>query len=412
MRYKRRWITELLQEVCADHPIVVLTGARQVGKSTLLLNAEPTGSWRYLSLDDYDVLEQVRSDPLDLLSVDTPTVIDEAQRAPELLMTIKRLVDENRLNRRFVLSGSANLLLMSRVSETLAGRAVFLRLNPMTWGEFQEFPSPTVLEDLLSGRFPEEREIEGELDLTELVWRGGMPPVLGMRTHRAILQWWEGYVTTYLERDLRDLAQINSLSDFRRVMIALALRTGQVLNQSEIARDVAVPQPTVHRYLNLLEASMLFERLPSFARSRTKRLIKSPKAYLVDSGLAAFLQGIYSPGDLRSAREWGGLLESFVLHHLRSWAELQVPPVRIYFWRTTSGLEVDFVLERGRDLLAIEVKSSGELRLPEIKGLKAFLNENPQARCGVLAYTGKRVVRLTGKVIALPIRMFLGDIPN
>jgi len=389
--------------------VVVLTGARQVGKSTLLLNSQPTSSWRYFSFDDYDVLDFANRDPRSLLSIGEPIVLDEVQRVPDILPTVKQIVDRQREKHRFVLSGSANLLLLKQVSESLAGRAVFLKLHPMTWGEFYELGPPSLLNQLLAGQFPEAGKFDEPLKLKQHVWRGGMPPVLDMGSIQATVQWWDGYVTTYLERDLRQLSQVESLPDFRRVMVALALRNGQVLNQSEIARDVSIPQPTVHRYLNLLEASMLFERVPAFARSRSKRLIKSPKVYFLDSGLTGFLQGIYSPDEVDKTREWGALLESFVLHHLRSWASLQVPEARIYYWRTTTGYEVDFLIERGRHLLAIEVKSTTAPRFSDIKGLQFFLEEYPEARCGVLAYNGNRMFRLTEKIFAVPIRFLVGD---
>ena len=336
MKYKPRWLTDILKQACIDHPVVVLTGARQVGKSTLLINAQPTNSWRYLSFDDYDVLDFAKRDPTGLLKIGEPTVLDEVQRVPDILPAVKIAVDSQREKARFVLSGSANLLLLKQVSESLAGRAVFLKLYPMTWGEENELEAPSLLNEFLSGQFPDSGEFLELSFLPEHVWQGGMPPILDMKSIQAKSQWWDGYVTTYLERDLRQLSQVESLSDFRRVMVALALRNGQVLNQSELARDVSVPQPTVHRYLNLLEASMLFERVPAFALSKTKRLIKSPKVYFLDSGLTAFLQGIYSPDEIEATREWGALLESFVLHHLRSWASLQVPEGRIYYWRTTT----------------------------------------------------------------------------
>lgn len=409
-QYKRRWLTDTLKQSCSDHPVVIVTGARQVGKSTLLINAQPTNSWRYLSFDDYDVLDFARRNPTELLSVSEPTVLDEVQRVPEILLAIKRIVDRKRETAHFVLSGSANLLLLKKASESLAGRAVLLKLYPFTWGEFHGVGPPALLNELFSGKFPEKNDFDESLELPAQIFRGGMPPIFDMSSNRAKVQWWDGYVTTYLERDLRQLSQIESLSDFRRVMVALALRNGQLLNQSEVSRDVSVSQPTVHRYLNLLEASMLFERVPAFARNRTKRLIKSPKIYLVDSGLTAFLQGIYSPSDIKSTREWGGLLESFILHHLRSWASLQFPSVGIYYWRTTTDKEVDFVIERGRDLLAIEVKSTTTPRFSDIKGLQLFLKEYPEAKCGVLAYNGARLFRFTEKIFAVPIRLFLGSL--
>ncbi len=189
--------------------------------------------------------------------------------------------------------------------------------------------------------------------------RGLMPPLLTLTSAQAWVRWWEGYVTTYLERDLRQISQIDSLLDFRRVMELAALRSGQLLNQTEIGRDAQVSQPTVHRYLNILETTHLFERLPAYAASHITRLLKSPKAFWNDPGLAVFLSGYYDHESLIYAREYGAYFETLIFHHLRVLTRLLVPAGRLSFWRQRDGVEVDFVIEHGRRLLAIDVKQTG-----------------------------------------------------
>lgn len=246
--YFSRWLTADLQEAVRQHPIVVLTGARQVGKSTLLRHAQPFASWQYYSLDDFDVLQQAERDPRALWAGASTIVLDEVQKVPTLLPAIKQAVDQANGKLRFLLSGSANLLLMQHVSESLAGRAIYFTLYPMTFGETQRKPAPTILRDLLAGQLPADKRVNHALpDLLPLILRGWMPALLRFDTAQAVLQWWEGYLATYLERDLRQLSQIESPVDFRRVMQFLALRTGQLLNQSEVARDAGLSQPTTHR---------------------------------------------------------------------------------------------------------------------------------------------------------------------
>ena len=403
--YYPRWLTAHLQAAWLEHPVVVLTGARQVGKSTLLLREEPFRDWRFRTLDDFDVLRQAQEDPEGLWAGASRLVLDEVQRAPTLLLAIKQAVDRAP-QMRFVLSGSANLLLMRRVSESLAGRAVYFVLRPMTLGEMQQSPPPDILPRLLRGDWPEEDALpESPPDLTEHLRRGFMPALLRLRRPEAWTRWWEGYVATYLERDLRQLSQIDRLVDFRRVMELLALRSGQILNQSELGRDAGLPQPTVHRYLNLLETTQLFERLPAYTVSRTARLVKSPKAFWSDPGLAVFLSGYFEAADLRAARERGAYFETLIFHHLRVLAGLLTPAARLYFWRTRRGQEVDFVVEHGRRLLAIEVKQTTRVRHGDTAALRLFLQEYPQASGGVLLYGGAEIRRLGDKIVALPWTM-------
>ncbi len=401
--YRERWLTPLLRSAAKDHPVIVLTGARQVGKSTLLLNAEPFRSWRFHTLDDFGTLEQAKSNPESLWAGTNQIILDEVQKAPELLLAVKKTVDRHPGQYQFVLSGSTNLLLMKQVSESLAGRAIYFVLDPMSIGEMHNQPHPDILVRTLNGEFPDEQKITTELpNLEEAILRGFMPPLLNLNTSQAWTRWWDGYVATYLERDLRQVAQIDALLDFRRVMELTALRSGQLINQSELARDARLSQPTTHRYLNLLETTHLFDRLPAYTASRTTRLLKSPKAFFTDPALAVFLSGYYELDDLRKAREYGAYFETFIYHHLRILTRLMIPTGRLYFWRTLEGNEVDFVLEYGRRLLAVEVKLTDNLGYRDTAGLRLFLEKHPKASGGLIVYGGTEVKRMDEKIIAIP----------
>lgn len=384
--------------------MVILTGARQVGKSTLLREEKPFSKWRYVSLDDFDALQQAEENPAALWADADSVVVDEVQRSPRLLSAVKRAVDERHRKIRFVLSGSANLLLMQQTSETLAGRAIYWTLLPMTWRERNGEPPLGTLRELLEGHFPREgtAKEKGAISVFDRMLEGFMPPLLSLTGKKAFVTWWEGYVTTYLERDLRQLSQIESLSDFRLVMQALALRSGQMLNQTEVSRDTRVSQPTVHRYTNLVEASCLLTRLPVYSRNRTKRLMKTPKVYWTDPGLACYLSGLNEVKDLERSREAGGIFETLVLLHLQAAAQLLVPRPRISYWRTVDGKEVDFVVEQGRHLVAVEAKLATTPRYEDARGLLLFLKEYPETRAGIVVHTGSEIKRLHEKVIALP----------
>lgn len=273
----------------------------------------------------------------------------------------------------------------------------------MTLGETHQTQPPDILTRALAGNWPEEGRLpEDPPDPVPLILRGLMPALLTLNTPQAWVRWWDGYVTTYLERDLRQVSQIDALLDFRRLMELTALRSGQLTNQSEIARDAQLSQATVHRYLNILEATHMFERLPAYTTSHTTRLLKSPKAFWNDTGLAVFLSGYFEAEDLRKSRELGAYFETLIYHHLRALIRLMIPPGRLYFWRTQSGAEVDFVLEHGRKLLAVEVKLTSRPGYADAARLRTFLAEYPQTSGGLLIHNGSEIRRLDENILAIP----------
>ena len=381
-------------------PAVVVTGARQTGKSTLAQHLVPGGR-RFFSLDDLDVVDAARRDPDVLVGGTQPVTLDEVQREPELLRAVKRAIDRRRRPGQFLLTGSANLLLMRHVSESLAGRASYLTLWPMTHREQRGLGRCGLWDELLAAHdadwldlvsaHPDEPE-----DWRALARRGGFPtPALHLEGERDRAVWFDGYVRTYLERDLQDLSAIEALPDFRRLMRAACLRLGQLVNQTELGRDVALPQPTVHRYLNLLETSYLLVRLPAYSVNRTRRLIKSPKLYWSDTGVALYLGADAEPG--------GAHLENLVLDDLVAWRDARVERAELFYWRTAIGEEVDFVIEAGGRLLPIEVKGTGRPRLADVAHLRTFRAEyGANARAGLLLHTGSTLEWLAPDVLAAP----------
>jgi len=395
-----RLVAQSLAERLGVMPAVVVTGARQTGKSTLAQELAP-GKRRYFSLDDLDVADAARRDPELLVGGDQPVTLDEVQREPDLLRAVKRAIDRKRRPGQFLLTGSANLLLMRQVSESLAGRASYLTLWPMTRREQLGLGRCGLWNELLAARDEDWLDLlSAEPDKPEdwrvLARRGGFPtPAVHMRTARERSVWFDGYVRTYLERDLQELSSIVALPDFRRLMRAVCLRLGQLVNQTELGRDVALAQPTVHRYLNLLETSYQLVRLPAYAVNRTKRLIKSPKLYWGDTGVALHLGGSNEPG--------GAHLENLVLHDLLAWRDARLDRAEVCYWRTAIGEEVDFVIEAGGRLLPIEVKATGRPRLGDATHLRTFRAEyGRKARAGLLLHTGSTLEWLAPDVLAAP----------
>ena len=396
----------LVRQAIEALPVVVVTGLRQAGKTTFLREDPVFRGWRYLTLDDFATLEAARRDPEALLTSDQPLIVDEAQRCPDLLVAVKREVDRRRAPGRFVLSGSANLALLGGVSESLAGRAIHLTLHPFNRrerrGEIDRVPF--LARFLAEPALPARPAVES-LSPEEIL-DGGLPPVaLGETANRGL--WFLGYEQTYLERDVRDLAQVADLVAFRNLTRLAALRTAQVLNQSELARDAKLPVSTTARYLGLLETSFLLTRLPPYLRSRATRLIKSPKLMVSDSGIAAHLAGVDDLSSGASEPSRGALFETYVAQNLTAIVDAHLPRAEVSYWSVQGRHEVDFVIAHGARCLAIEVKAATRFDARDLAGLRAFLAHHPEAVAGVLAYNGREAVSLGDRLWALPVGLLL-----
>ncbi|MBW2041188.1 MAG: ATP-binding protein, partial [Deltaproteobacteria bacterium] len=302
---------------------------------------------------------------------------------------------------RFIITGSANLLMMAQISETLAGRAVYVTLWPFTRRERFGLGRAGAWSELVETPYSLWRDVLATQEVPPGMWRtdaamGGLPiPAYYLSGESDRELWFSGYVQTYLERDLQVLRAVENLSDFRRLMRAACLRIGNLVNQTEMGRDVGISQPQVHRFLNLMEASFQAVRLAAYAVNRTRRLIKAPKIYWSDTGLALFLAGENTPR--------GAHLENMILTDLLAWRDLQARRPEVLYWRTVTGLEVDFVVETPKRLLPVEIKESPRVTVADAKGLEAFLEEYPDMTDGaLLIYDGKEVFPLTRRVLAAP----------
>ncbi|MFO7674792.1 MAG: ATP-binding protein [bacterium] len=403
--YLPREIVPRLERALRRFPAVVLSGLRQTGKSTLLQNEPALARGRdYRTLDDFATLAAAKTNPESLLG--RAVILDEVQRCPELLVALKREIDERPRPGRFILSGSANLALIGHVSETLAGRAGYFTLEPMTGRELRRETAgrPFLADFLDSPSLPEGKAVPVS---DELVLAGGLPPVcLGPADSAA--EWLRSYVQTYVERDLRQLSQVSDLIAFRNLAQLAALRTGQVLVVSMLARDARLNAVTAGRYLGLLEASFVLRRLPPFLNNRSSRLVKSPKLLFTDSGLAAHLAGVTSLAPGRDDSLRGSLFETYVGQNLLALIEAHIPGARLTYWHEQGRHEVDFVIESGRKVLAIEVKAATRWRAGDLSGLQALLARTPACTAAVLAYNGREAVRLADRLWAIPVGRLLG----
>lgn len=417
--YKRNSILDI-KSALQDSPVVLINGARQVGKSTLakaLFSDKYGAAWddaewdktewasaQYLTLDDATTLAAAASSPLSFLEGLPPhVVIDEIQRAPELFLAIKKLVDQDRKPGRFLLTGSANAMTLPKVADSLAGRMEVHTLWPLSQGEIEGKKETFI--DYCFGieKLPKVLPISWK-DLSERLHLGGYPESLKRSEPRRRNAWYRSYLTSIIERDIRELANIEGYRELPNLLQLLASRVGGVLNFSDISRDTKISNTTLKRYVALLEAVFIFLPLPAWYRNEEKRLVKSPKIYLNDTGLAMHLRGM-DQARLLDRNKAGFLLENFIVMELKkqqAWSET-LPS--LYHFRTTTEKEVDAVLEApdGR-VVGIESKSSSEVSMSDFTGMKelATLARDDFHR-GIVLYTGQETVSFGEKFTAMPV---------
>ncbi|MBI2891907.1 MAG: ATP-binding protein [Deltaproteobacteria bacterium] len=389
----------------------MLVGARQTGKTTLARDlAAGRPGMRYLTFDDVTTQEAATADPAGFVSGIDAAVLDEVQRAPALLSAIKVAVDRDRRPGRFLLTGSANVLLLPRVSESLAGRLEVATLWPFSMGEVLG-KRETFVDDVLAGRAP---SADGGLRLVELVrllLRGGYPEAVVRERPARRRAFFESYVVTLLQRDVRDLAAIEMLGGLRQLLRLAAARTGSLLNHSEVARSLGLPVSTAKRYLALLEMMFLVHLVPAWSGNRSKRLVRSPKLHMVDTGLSCALAGLDEAALSSEPTLVGPILESFVAAELAKQASWSEARPTIHHFRTHGGQEVDLVLEdaRGR-VVGIEVKARSTVRATDLAGLRALAEAAGRSFVqGIVLYGGEQAVPFGDRLTASPIASLWGS---
>ncbi len=403
-----RHITEALLAALQDTPVVLLQGPRQSGKSTLARwVAENKHTATYYTLDDASVLSAATHDPDAFVQATSgPVVIDEVQLAPDLFRAIKVVVDRKRTPGRFLLTGSANILLLPKLSESLSGRMEILTLWPFSSGELrgvrenfvdrlfdtddfmalpvQAWPQKSLLHDLVTGGYPE----------------------VAIRPHpKRRAAWFGSYITTILQRDVREMSEITGLTEMPKLLAILAAQSGSLLNMAELSRDTGLSQPTIKRYLALLQATHLYQPLSAWSGNVRKRLVKAPKAYLNDTGLLAYLLDVDAETLSEPGAQVGRLLEAFVCQELRkqiTWSETQPS---LYYYRTAGNREVDFVLQRRNgQLVGIEVKASVKLHPGDFKGLEDLADTvGKRFRVGIVLYRGSKILPFGDGLWAVPV---------
>lgn len=388
-----RYLKKKVEQLAAGFPAVLVTGPRQSGKTTLIRHLFPNNA--YVSLEKSDELDLARSDPQGFLrKYPPPCILDEIQRAPALLSYIQGYIDNDPTPGHWILTGSQQLLLMSQVTQTLAGRIAIVDLFPLSIGELHGLPPEDPVQALLQmSHIP-----KPTCTLTEAIYQGFYP-----RVHAAKLDpqdWYAAYYRTYVERDVRDLLNIGDLGTFRKFVRLCAGRTGQLLNLSSLAVDTGISHPTARSWLSALEASFLVMLLPSYHKNFNKRLVKTPKLYFLDTGLLCYLLGLRDHTDLEVHPFKGAIFETFVVSGIYKLFSHHGEKPPLYFWRDHSGHEVDLLVDLGVKYIPIEIKSAQTV-IPEFfRDLKWWLDlSQTQETVGGLCYGGEEAYSREGFTI-------------
>ncbi len=364
----------LLQRSLRSYPVVVITGARQSGKSTLARTELP--DWQMVSLEDLDLREFARSDPRGFLKRHpSPLVIDAAQRVPELLSYLQTQVDQHAGMGQYVLSGSQQFSLLAGVTQSLAGRASLIELHPLRLKELAD-----------GGDMPE--------SLDAYLLRGGYPAVHARRLDAQ--RYYADYVASYVERDVRSLIAVHDLANFQRFMRLCAARSGQLLNLNALANDCGISQPTANAWMNVLEASFVVKRIAPYHRNFGKRLVKTPKLYFLDTGLCAWLLGITTEREMQSHYARGALFETWVVTEALKWRAVRGNAQPLYFWRDNIGNEIDLLLEQDGGISLIEVKSGQTFQTDWLQGLETVQRHIGQPTRNAVLYGGDSTAQRSG----------------
>jgi predicted AAA+ superfamily ATPase len=406
--YARR-IEPRIAEALLDTPVVLLAGPRQAGKTTLVRQIAEQQGLRYLTMDDQLTLLSAREDPVGMVRSLDRAVIDEIQRAPELLLAIKKSVDEDRRPGRFLLTGSANLMALPTVADSLAGRMETLSLLPLSQSEIGS-RSGNWIDSAFAGQILEAEQPALGSDLIERVLRGGYPEAISRASAKRRVTWARQYIDAIIQRDVHDVAGIEKLDQLPRFLRALAQTAGQMCNYTQLGAQVGLDGKTASRYIGLFEQMYLLKRIDVWARNRLNRVVKTPKLQLIDSGLLTALLNLNNEEVQRDRTRFGNVLETFVFGELLKHASTAEGDYHLLYYRDADKFEVDVVIENDAGLIVgVEVKASATVKERDLRGLKKLASlAGGQFKMGVLLHDGVETMPLGDGIWAAPLSTLWG----
>ncbi len=404
-----RRIESRIAEAMADTPVVLLAGPRQAGKTTLVRQVAQ-GRLRYLTLDDDLTLLSAQQDPVGMIRSLDRAVIDEIQRAPQLLLAIKKSVDEDRRPGRFVLTGSANLMALPTVADSLAGRIETLSLLPLSQCEI-EGRSTNWLDTVFAGQLPQPGSSSRADDLVGRVLRGGYPEVMSRSTARRRTTWARQYLDSIIQRDIPDVAGIERLDQLPRFLRALAQTAGQMCNYTQLAGQVGLDGKTAAKYVGIFEQMYLLKRVDVWARNRLNRVVKTPKLQFIDSGLLATLLDLTAQEVENDRTRFGNVLETFVFAELLKHTTTAEGDYRLMYYRDADKVEVDVVIENAAgQLVGVEVKATATVKESALRGLKKLAGlAGDSFKMGILLYDGDEIMPVGDRIWAAPLSTWWGN---
>lgn len=397
----KRSLEPILKTALKISPIVLLKGARQVGKSTLALSL----CENYTVLDDVSTRVSAKNDPnLFIKNLKKPVCIDEIQKAPELLESLKLYIDTSRHNGDFLITGSANILDMKQTKDTLAGRVIEVDLFPLSAKEREGKADENIIDKLFAQAF--DVTVKNHHDMLDDIIRGGYPESLKLETPLEKKLWFASYVSTYIERDARDLAELRDIDSFFRFLHVIAPRSTTMLNKSDLAKEVGVRVETIENYLSILEQTFQIKLVRPYFENIGKQFVKSPKLYLNDTGVASYFLGINSLESLETSHYKGALIETFVCNELLKHISFASQPTSLFHYRTNDKREIDFILKQNSRIIAIEVKSSSKVDTSDFKHIIDFQKSCSLDVFGVVFYMGENVLWINERCVAVPFSFF------
>jgi len=407
-----RFSEKILREALEDTPVALIHGSRQCGKTTLAQFVGEQLGYHYISFDDDNQLQAAKLDPVGFVqNLPEKVILDEIQRTPELFLSIKASVDKNRKPGRFILTGSANVLLLPQLADSLAGRMEIIHLRPLAQTEI-EGQEPTFISQLFNSGFSQ-TDIENNnqnqyrrlgSSLAELICRGGYPAAIVRKSEKRRTVWYRDYIATIIQRDVQDIATIRNLDILPKLLALAAGQTARLFNAADLASPFSLSRPTIREYLALLEQIFIIEQLQPWHSNRLSRLIKTPKMHLTDTGLICSLLGVNSQSLWQDKTLLGQLLETFIYQELRKYADWHDEELKFYHFRNKDKIEVDIIIEQGRQLAGIEIKASATVNQRDFIGLKKLQEAyGKQFTTGILFYDGENILPFGEKLFAVPI---------
>ena len=403
-----RYIKSLMLESLKDSPTVLIHGPRQCGKTTLAQTVGKPKGYEYISFDDTVALSSAIEDPKGFITnLPKKVILDEVQKAPHIFSALKMRIDKNRVPGRFILTGSANILNMPKLSDSLAGRMQILRLHPLSQEEIAQ-RRPYFLSAVFKGKFKIKKPRNTSTHIIDRILTGGFPSAFKLPAGRRRTNWYRNYIDTLVKRDIMDISKVRSIEIIPKLLMLSSTHTAQLVNFTALSKAFQVSRSTIVDYISLLEQMFFLTKLPPWHTSRLRRLIKTPKIHLSDTGLACAVLGMNAESLKNNRSLLGHLLETFVFQELCRQASYSKYHHNFFHYRDKKCAEVDIVIERDYLIVGIEVKASATVNKGDFKGLLALKKATGKRFvCGVVLYDGEMSLSFGNKMYAVPLNTFL-----